>query len=422
MTDRHAPWRRRAHRAFRTAAVLGLLCGGGEQAVAQTESGADGAPVRVGRVRLAPRITLGNIGVDTNVFNEAEDPKQDTTATVSPALDAVVRLGPARLSANGSADLIYFREFTNLRTFNWSADGRLDWRLGRVTPHVQASALRASERPSLEVDLRARRVQESVGAGLDVDLGAKTTLRASALRTRTTFDENAAFLGVRLADTLAGSAEDVNASIVYQASPLTRFSASVGRQRDRFDVAVDRDSTSERAIGFVEFAATALVSGQASVGVKRFDIAAPGVEDFTGVIASVDLTYRFRERTRVGVGGARDVMYSFSPTEPYFVMTGVQGSVSQRIGQAWELTVSAGRQHLAYRRQAGALAALAGDGTAGTVEPRPNGFVEQAGAAIRHYVGRRLTIGFHGDLVRRFGEARSHYRGLRIYSAITYGR
>ena len=43
---------------------------------------ADAARFRLGAFRFTPSIAISNIGRDNNVFNEADDPKSDTTAAL----------------------------------------------------------------------------------------------------------------------------------------------------------------------------------------------------------------------------------------------------------------------------------------------------------------------------------------------------
>ena len=45
------------------------------------------APVRFGPIGIAPRFTLQNIGVDSNVFNSLTREVPDTSAVLSPSAD-----------------------------------------------------------------------------------------------------------------------------------------------------------------------------------------------------------------------------------------------------------------------------------------------------------------------------------------------
>ena len=62
-----------------------------------TDPGAARGRVQLGPLGLTPSVALTNLGIDTNVFNEVDDPKSDFTFTVSPQVDASLRLRRARL-------------------------------------------------------------------------------------------------------------------------------------------------------------------------------------------------------------------------------------------------------------------------------------------------------------------------------------
>src|SRR5688572_2945726 len=74
------------------------------------------APIRLGAIGLAPRIGLTNVGVDTNVFNEVEDPKQDFTLTASPGMQLWLRLQRGLLSVDGQGDYVYFNKHADQRS------------------------------------------------------------------------------------------------------------------------------------------------------------------------------------------------------------------------------------------------------------------------------------------------------------------
>src|SRR5205823_2306633 len=77
---------------------------------AQSETG--GPPqnvrMRIGPLYVNPTLALTNAGIDTNVFNEASDPKRDYTVTITPATDLWVRAGPTWFQTNIREDLVWF--------------------------------------------------------------------------------------------------------------------------------------------------------------------------------------------------------------------------------------------------------------------------------------------------------------------------
>jgi hypothetical protein len=87
---------------FLCVLVIGLIAGA-PAAHAQPSAGEAGAArVRIGPLSLKPTFAITNLGVDGNVFNEAdvEHPRQDFTITATPKTDWWLRAG--RSTVNGS--------------------------------------------------------------------------------------------------------------------------------------------------------------------------------------------------------------------------------------------------------------------------------------------------------------------------------
>src|SRR2546425_11480987 len=96
---------------FHAAALaIGFVAlAGSVSAQASREDSPSTGALRLGPLRLKPSVALTNLGIDTNVFNDTRDPKQDFTASVGPQLDTWLRLGPARLSSHSRAEFEYFQ-------------------------------------------------------------------------------------------------------------------------------------------------------------------------------------------------------------------------------------------------------------------------------------------------------------------------
>ena len=78
-----------------------------------TDGGPDPATVRVriGPLWMNPTISLPNIGIDTNVFNDPPNvaPKRDFTITVSPKTDLWLRMGRTWLSGAIAEDIVWYQ-------------------------------------------------------------------------------------------------------------------------------------------------------------------------------------------------------------------------------------------------------------------------------------------------------------------------
>jgi hypothetical protein len=73
------------------------------------------ARFQTGPIGLSPAIALTGFGVDTNVFNDFDDPRRDLTFTVSPMLDTWLRAGRSRLHVFTRTDLMYFHQYASGR-------------------------------------------------------------------------------------------------------------------------------------------------------------------------------------------------------------------------------------------------------------------------------------------------------------------
>lgn len=390
--------------------MASLLCALVTTPAAAQERPAEAAERRLGPVRVTPSLKL-TFGLDTNVFNEATNLKEDTTSVLRPQVDWYMRAGRAGLSGKSTAEFVYFRRYAGERSTNTDNSARLEIRSRWFTPFVSGSFLNSRERPGYEIDVRSRRLETTVSVGGDVRVSSATTAGLSARRSRIDFDVDAFFLGTSLRNTLNRRVDALSASIRHALTPLTSVAVTGGVERDRFMFAPFRDAESVRVMPGVEFAPSALIAGRAYVGYRRFRPAGPGIPDFTGAVANVDLTYTLQGATRFNVQAERDVAYSFELVDPYYVLTGVRGSVAQHVTSSWIVLASAGRHRLAYRQSA-------------TPSPAGTGRIDRVdayGAGLTYRIGPRLRVGVTADYYRRESELlRRRYEGLRAGTTVTY--
>jgi hypothetical protein len=107
---------------------------------------------------------------------------------------------------------------------------------------------------------------------------------------------------------------------------------------------------------------------------------------------------------------SRDVAYSYDPEQPYYLLTGVTGSVAQAVGGPWSVNARAGIQRLAY--QAIELSTLAG-----RVD-----VVRFYGGGVGYKLGPSTRLGVNADYYTSRSDLYvQQYRGLRVGSSVTYG-
>lgn len=303
---------------------------------------------RLGPVRFTPAIQITNLGVDTNVFNEFEDPKQDITASIGPAVEFWMRLGRARLAGTSALDYNYFAEYDTQRHVGTRNTLRLSLPLSRIAPFVEGGYTKTRQRPGYEIDARAQRTLAEGGAGIDLRLGGRTIVTMAAGRRQYRFDASEQFLGTELQEALNHDSDAVALTLARQLTPLTTFLMTAEQRRDRFSLSPNRDADASKIVSGFDFKPFALISGTIRVGWRQFETRDPLVPDYAGLTASGELEYALRA-TRVGFRVARDVEYSFQVLQPYYLLTDLQVEVMQRLTSRWDVAGRIGHQALDYR-------------------------------------------------------------------------
>ena len=387
-------------------------------AFAQTTSAApppdawEQARWRFGPLAMTPSVTMSNLGVDTNVFNQPEDPKQDFTVTVGPKVDWWLRAGRARLLGSDLVEGVYFATYPSQNGLNQKHSATFELPINRLRPYAGASWLTTNDRPGYEIDARARHTETGVKGGAVIRLTNIVNLDLGVTRVDYEFTGDEVFQGSSLAKQLNRRTQTYGATIRAKVTPLTTIKVSADGVTERFTQSPGRDNDGYRILGGVEMDAFALVKGNASAGYRKLDMLAPGVTDYSGPVWAADLAYTLKGMTRFGVGASRDVLFSFEITEPYYVQTGWSLSVTQVLRGPWDVQARGGWYRLAYRR------ALLQDVLPDSRIDHYNTW----GGGIGYKVGPATRIGVNADYYRRQSSRDlRNYEGLRAGVTVTYG-
>jgi hypothetical protein len=403
-------------RRWRAAActISVLVIGASVSVPAQTlDDPIERARLQVGPLGLTPSIALTNFGVDTNVFNQFDEPRSDFTFTVSPQLDAWLRAGRWRLRVASRSDMVYFRHYTSERSIDGVFDSRLERRGSRVTPWLTAAAASGRQRFGYEIDLRFRRDVRDVAAGVDTRVAGRTRVGVSVRRVTYSHDPDAEFDGSSLRDVLDRRTDALGLQIQYALTPLTTFVVSGERSYERFEFMPARDADSTRIEAGFDLLPVALIAGRGRVGYRRFVGTGGELPGYSGVVASVAASSIVGGRTRIEVSTDRDVNYSWEVVYPYYVRTGAIITVTPQLTTRWDVRGRLGVQRLAYR---------AATGVPGLRQDRVDQF-ELMGAGIGYRFGRDMRVGFGVDWERRESPVLRHaYEGFRTGVSVTYGR
>lgn len=398
------------------AVVTVLFCVSALSASAQSQNDPRStARMRLGPFYVTPTIVVKNLGIDTNVFNTVDDPKSDFTATAGPNVEVFVPIWLAGVSVESVTDFVYFHSFESERSVNTDLRVRGEVPLRRMTLFAENSYLNTKERTSFEIDLRSRRVQNQFEVGVDVALARKLNLSVSGRQSAFEYDADAFFEGSNLAEVLNRHARTAAVSLRYRLTPLTMIVLTGEATETRFRLSPKRDSDSVSVVPGVEFNPRGLISGSGHVGFRHFAGIGSFLPDFTGLVASVDLSYRLLGSMSVGFTADRGVEYSFEPTEPYYVATSYGGSVRQQVIGRFEVGVGVRQYNYQYR-----------ESVADTGQARTGGRTD----TIRNYslsLGYRLNLESSFDVNVSYWQRRSdqrdfrHFEGIRIGTSVGYG-
>jgi hypothetical protein len=360
-----------------------------------------------------PTLALTNLGVDTNVFNEPDQvtPKRDFTMTVTPAADLRMRLGRARVTGIVKEDLVYYQTYSGERGVNSDVKGGVQVPLNRVILSGGASYLNTRERPGFEIDVRSQRYETAGNGAVEIRVLPKTFVGLRGSRTKIDYDQAAVFLGNNLRFALNRTTTVGALTSRYRLTPLTALTLDVSLDSDRFEFSPLRDSDSTRIAGGVRFEPRALIKGSASFGYRDFRPISSDLPPYKGSVGAVDVSTALGP-TKLGLRADRDLQYSYDLNQPYYVQTGVSGSITQHLVGPIDLIARLGIAQLDYQNRV----------TTGPPLPVRTDHMHWFGGSVGYRSARRMRIAFNVDDYRRTSTLPLHqYNGLTFGASVTYG-
>lgn len=365
----------------------------------------------VGAVSLYPSIVLRDVGFDSNILNETNDPKGDFTFTTQPRLRAVLPLGSTQLTGSATVGFVYYATYKSQQSINRLFEGRFEGTTSRLRPFVAGSLNHARERAGYEIDARVLRRETAVSAGAELKLTGITSLVGSYQHTSHEYGDGSQPLETILAAQLDYASDIATTGARFAVTPLTTVSLDLGWQRDRFENSTIRDADSVRVLPGVEFAPDAVISGHASAGFRWFDPRDPRLKEFRGFVGSANVVYTLLDTTRFTVEATRDVMYSFDPLTPYFIVGAVRLTVSQRVGGPLDVIGTAGHERLEYQSLERSL-------TDGPIDR-----TRMVGGGLGFRLGPSLRLTLIYDFTERTSSDRDRraYQRRRLFASATFG-
>ena len=385
--------------AFAQSAV-----GGGPltSTLADTEPGT--GVLAIGPVKVAPGVTVREIGYDDNVFDEpeSESPKDDFVAAATPDVSFYSRLRFVRLSAYAGSELTYYHEYESERSVGYAGRARVDLLLSRIRPFFGAGQTKTRARPNGEIDVRANRREDELSGGLAFELSTTSLLYAStaefSLRYEDAFED-----GVDLSQTLSRDATSYQGGLKTDLTPLLSLQLYGSYQEDDFPNEPIRNAKGSAANATFRFAPDAVVTGIVTVSYRDIDYADPGVKPFRGMVGSASLTYPLLEIGRFTGAYVRGVEYSFDTVDAYYVENSATLSYTQRL--FGEVDLQGKYAHSAF------------DYSAREAEPPHKDSLDTAAGSLGYNLRNRTRIAVNYEYARRRSAAFAdrNYQRRRIY-------
>jgi hypothetical protein len=365
---------------------------------------------QTGNLSWTPTITLRDAGLDTNVYDEPTDAKRDHLAVISPQVDGALELGAGSLSLAGSADFVYFRRYTEERSVNRRVSARVEVPLSRIRPFGGVAYNDTRQRQNSEIDLRARRRDREVTAGLGLSLTSRATFEVAARRFDSRFRQGEIFRGVELATRFNRDTNGASARIRYHVSPLTTFTLEADASRDHFVLSPEFDADNLRATAGFLFSPDAIIKGRALVGYHKLNPRGPRTFGYDGLTASVDIGYVLMGRTRFDARILRDTVDSLE-AQPFYVQTTYGGEILHNVFGPVDVIGRASREKLDYESLPDRLI------PAHTLD------VNRYGGALAIRAAERVRLTLNYEFSERQGGVLPdrHYERERFYTTISYG-
>jgi Putative beta-barrel porin 2 len=365
---------------------------------------------QTGNLSWTPLITVRDAGLDTNVYDEPANPRRDHLAIVSPQVDGVLELGTGSLTMAGSADFVYFRRYTDERSINGRGSARLEVPLSRIRPFGGIAYQNGRERQNSEIDLRARRTDRELTAGIGLSLTSRASIEVSGRRTDSRFEQGEVFRGVELATRLNRDTTGAAARIRYDLSPLTTFTVDGDASRDRFVLSPGFDADNVRAnVGF-HFSPDAVIKGRAVVGYHKLIPRGPLSAGYDGVTTSVEIGYVLLGRTRFDARILRDTSSSLE-AQPFYVQTLYGGEILHNLFGPVDVIGRASRERLDYQ-------SMPDRALAGHVLD-----VNRYGGAVAIRAAERVRLTLTYEFAERLGGSLPdrYYERTRLFTTVSYG-
>jgi hypothetical protein len=363
-----------------------------------------------GPFHIKPFVALKHLGYDDNIRFVGEDPEGDTTATAGPGLRTVMLFRDrGGLHLSQQLDYVAFGTNTDLNHWNGDLRARGVLLLKTVALSLEDRFTSQRERPNTEIDRRLRRENHAATAALRTLRRGRFALKATARHETIEYDNDGPET-LPIAERLNRDERSLFLEGELRLLPKTAMILEGRVRRSDFrDDAEGRDSRQNALLAGFRFDPSASVQGEFKFGVLSLDAPDRPGSDFRGTIGEAHLTKRLGHAARLRASYERDIVFSTSFENLYFVGTSWSAAYEQFLTRRFsaELLYGRGLNHYPIPIQRTATPAFEG---------LRDDRLETHQVTLRFHVNSQLSITTSASRLRRDSSDDLFDRERRFYA------
>lgn len=314
--------------------------------------------LRLGPLRIHPFLGVAEV-YDDNVFLQPAHETGDFITVISPGLTLQLPVRRHEVSAGYRADILEFARLSQESTVRH--DGKLGFRgkyPGGLSWYAQDQVLQTNEQSNTEEDPLIERTQNNATAGAEYAFAHRWAVGVDYANTIYDYKNQQPLPDGTLRDygTQLNRMEQLaTADLYYLIQPKSALLVEYGYGKVDFASAAtasDRDSIIHLARAGVRGDLTSKITALVKLGYQVLDFDNRARDDFGGFVASVNIAYIPRDRTKIDllVDRSTPVASFVSEGDAFFVSQSVSLTVQQVIRSRIRVLLSGTFGHNSYER------------------------------------------------------------------------
>lgn len=268
----------------------------------------DSHPWRVAIFRIAPQVAITS-GYDSNVLTTPQSPVNDYYVSVTPGIDAAVKLGHRGFFAiRENLNFLYYRDLTNLNDIYNDTQGRLVFGSRKILIELSGSYVSKKAPVNYEFDQPVQQTSPSAGVNVEFAVRVRTDLRLHADASKAQYE---VIQGEPPQSPPPPDSRSTDYGIAIEQDLGRLIKATIdgtAGKTDFLNLPADslqaKTSNHWNVLGGFEFTSLRL-KGRARAGYGQTDSTVSGQAAFNDLLVDTDVDYLLRRRLSIGVVAQR---------------------------------------------------------------------------------------------------------------------